>query len=114
MLLNVFCCRNGTDGSVIPSSEVTKVNDRAVVAQAKMDALVEKRVLQGKGTVDVKTGLRWGGWISKTPLENAVEYFRYDFESGMEPDVVDAMTYGSTDIDGNVFMTFLCLIVRPG
>uniref|UniRef100_A0A7M5X5A8 Uncharacterized protein n=2 Tax=Clytia hemisphaerica TaxID=252671 RepID=A0A7M5X5A8_9CNID len=90
---------NGTDGSVIPSSEVTKINDRAVIAQARMDALVEKRVNNGKGTVDVKTGLRWGGWISKTPLENAVEYFRYDFESGMKPDVVDAMIYGSTDID---------------
>jgi len=100
--LNKVEFRNGNDGSIIPSEEVGKVNSRIVAAQDKMDELVEQRVENGQGTIDLKSGLRWGGFKAKTPLENAIEYFRYEFENGIEPDVIDAVGYGYSALNENV------------
>ena len=67
-----------------------------------MDGLVDKRATDGKGTPDVKTGLRWAGFSAETALENALMFWRYNFENGIEPDVIDSVAYAYTDEDGEL------------
>ena len=61
-----------------------------------MDDLVDGRITNGRGSIDLKSGLRWGGFTAKTPLQNAMEFWTFDFENGIEPDVIDAVAYGYT------------------
>ena len=83
-----------------------------------MDDLVDKRATDGKGTPDVKTGLRWAGFSAETALQNALMFWSYNFEIGIEPDVIDSVAYAYTDEDGELifstntsFYHILCLML---
>ena len=36
--------------------------------------------------MDLRAALRWAGWKSRTDLDEALEVFNFDFESGVKPD----------------------------
>ena len=36
--------------------------------------------------MDLRAALRWAGWKSMTNLDEALEVFNFDFESGVKPD----------------------------
>ena len=62
----------------------------------EMDTLIEKRIAEGRYGVDLKTGLNLAGWHAKTRIDKAVEYFMFDFENGVEPDIISGSSYGYT------------------
>ena len=67
-----------------------------------MDEVTEKRLADGKGPVDVLTGLRWGGFEPDTPLKKSLEYFMFDFTNGMPNSVVSSLSYAyTTEAEGN-------------
>lgn len=58
------------------------------------------------GDMDLRAGLRWADWNPRTELEpqldEAVEYFSFDFLMGIEPDKVVAYGNNLTDEESNL------------
>ena len=67
-----------------------------------MDILVAKRIADMHNDIDLKTGMRWAGWKANTVLKSAAEYFMFDFENGIEPDVISSQAYGYTGAGKNL------------
>ena len=65
-------------------------------AMEVMDEVTEKRLGEGKGAVDVLTALRWGGFVPDTELKSALEYYMFEYNNGVESEVVGSQSYGST------------------
>ncbi len=66
----------------------------------KADKIIAKRHKTGKSDVPFKSILSMAGWHGKTNLYNAVEYYHFDFEVGVSPDVTSSRSYGVTGESG--------------
>ncbi|XP_065655685.1 uncharacterized protein LOC100215158 [Hydra vulgaris] len=61
-----------------------------------MKNIALKRYQEGRGGVNMRTALRMADWIPDTYMKQAAEYFQLDFENGVIPEDIDAITSGST------------------
>ena len=61
-----------------------------------MDNLVAKRIADMHNDIDLKTGMRWAGWKANTFLKSAAEYYMFNWENGIEPDVISSQAYAFT------------------
>ena len=73
-----------------------------------MDELVYERTTSGHSSPDLKTGLRWAGFTPETDLQKALMFWRYNFENGIEPDVIDSFAYAYTNEDGKTLFNNFC------
>ena len=99
-----FYLRNET-GSRCNQSEIVSRNSELNKYIDKMDKLMEKRLEMRRGDVDLKAGLRMAGWRIETKYDEALEYYKFDFENAIEPDAISAVKYGMT-ASGNLFSMF--------
>ena len=99
-----FYLRNET-GSRYNQSEIVSRNRALNKYIDKMDELMEKRLEMRRGDVDLKAGLRMAGWRIDRKYDEAVEYYKFDFENAIEPDAISAVQYGMT-ASGNLFSMF--------
>lgn len=95
--------RDAANGSMYPQQMIKSKFADIHAKLRTMDAIIENRIKNGRSDVDLKTGLRMAGWKIKSNLERAIEYFMFDFENGIEPDVISSSAYSSTGT-GNVFI----------
>jgi len=96
--------RNGTNGVWYPQWLVNKIHHKLEKDINKMDELLEGRRDKGRSDLNVKSGLRWAKWIPTTPLEQAIEYYKFDFENGIEPGALSGMSYGVTGEGGDDYI----------
>ena len=100
--------RNGKNGSIIPQATVQAESNTLKKLQNEMDELVDEGTTSGHSSPDLKTGLRWAGFTPETDLQKALMFWRYNFENGIEPDVIDSFAYGYTDEDGKTLVNNFC------
>ncbi|ORX46793.1 amine oxidase [Hesseltinella vesiculosa] len=53
----------------------------------KMQDMGLKRLADGEVDISGRTGLSLAGWMPETPMDSAIEYFAYDWETGETPEV---------------------------
>ena len=99
-----FYLRNET-GSRYNQSEIVSRNREFNKYIEKMDELMKKRLEERRDDVDLKAGLRMAGWKIETKYDEAIEYYKFDFENAIEPDAISAVQYGMT-ASGNLFSMF--------
>ncbi|KAI8085106.1 uncharacterized protein BX664DRAFT_375578 [Halteromyces radiatus] len=63
----------------------------------KVDQLGVKRLKNNLVDLSGRTALSLAGWFAKTPLEEAIEYFTYDWETGETPEVSSMMYVANND-----------------
>ncbi|XP_067676378.1 uncharacterized protein [Haliotis asinina] len=71
------------------------------IAQMTVSEIIEN--IEDKKTEDMslRTCLEIGKWLPKTPVENVVEIFDYDFEYGGSPEVTSCYSVGLNEDAGN-------------
>ena len=81
-----YFVRNSENGARYDQSAVLDRNAELSNFVSKMNKLITKREDNGRSTMDLRAALRWAGWKSSTDLDEALEVFNFDFESGVKPD----------------------------
>ncbi|XP_057296945.1 uncharacterized protein LOC130625848 [Hydractinia symbiolongicarpus] len=97
--------RDAANGSMYPQQMIKSKFADIHTKMRTMDTIIENRIKNGRSDVDLKTGLRMAGWKIKSNLERAIEYFMFDFENGIEPDVISASAYSSTGTGNDSIVT---------
>ena len=95
----------GGDGHEFTDEEADPVWDRFDEAyfNKSYDVAVDIRD-KGKHDISIRAGLRIGGWVAKTPLEKAVEWYTSDFETGERSDVTSLSSLIFIDFEETFFV----------
>ena len=80
----------------IPTRDAAEAQRKIDAAITAMEKLIEDRVERKEPDLPLNVGLAYGGWMPSTALENAVNWYNFDYENAISNAAVSGYMYGQT------------------
>ena len=93
-----------SDGHVFTDEETDPIWNRYGKAHDISGDIAEDIIKKNKPDISIKAALRLGGWVAKTPLEKAVEFYSWDFETGEKTDVTSLLSLAFNNFEDTYFI----------